>query len=233
MSRVSQQAFELHAPTRSVLCGVFAVLMAAMAGCASRDACTVPGVAETCTCRAGTPGARLCSDDKLWGVCDCSGKIPLPHDVIPGQGGPDGGKAGTGGTGGSAGHSGTGGAGGMMDDDDSGMTVDPDGGLDSGVDAGPALHAYRTCTTDADCDTDAKCIITTNTPPNAVCAPKCVNPVDCPVPEGTYAAKVVCFTGYCGLDCTPAIFQPLLTCPEGMACVAALIGQSYCYDDGM
>ena len=80
----------------------------------------------------------------------------------------------------------------------------------------------------------AACSITPNFPTDAtVCAPRCVDVSECPKPEGMYDATVQCVTGYCRIDCTPVLFEPLLSCPPGMACIAPLFGQSYCHDDGM
>ena len=55
---------------------------------------------------------------------------------------------------------------------------------------------------------------------------------DCPVPAGSYEARVSCLLGYCGLDCTPILFAPLLSCPTGMTCLTVPFGGALCHDDG-
>ena len=96
------------------------------------------------------------------------------------------------------------------------------------------VNPYSACMSASDCVPGAQCIITPSTPTNAtVCAPPCVDTTDCPVPKGSYEAVMTCVTGYCQLDCTPVLFAPLLTCPTGMTCIAPLLGESYCHDDGM
>jgi hypothetical protein len=110
----------------------------------------------------------------------------------------------------------------------------PDSGMPA-PDAGTPepSNPYGACATASDCGAGARCIITANFPVDAsVCAPACVETSDCPVPRGSYGAVLSCVTGYCQLDCTPVLFAPLLSCPSGMSCVAPLIGESYCHDDG-
>jgi hypothetical protein len=84
-----------------------------------------------------------------------------------------------------------------------------------------------------DCDPEASCLQTPGVPASSVCAPACVNDSDCPVPDGTYEARLGCVVGFCQLDCTPVLFAPLLTCPTGMTCIVAALGNAFCHDDGM
>jgi hypothetical protein len=112
---------------------------------------------------------------------------------------------------------------------------------DAAVDAGPPdsgpppveLPPYRGCTTAVDCDPGASCLETPGAPAYQVCAPACVNTTDCPVPEGMYEAVTNCAVGFCKLDCTPVVFAPLLTCPTGMTCIIADLGNAFCHDDGL
>jgi hypothetical protein len=91
---------------------------------------------------------------------------------------------------------------------------------------------YRACMRDADCDPGGLCIQTQSVPNTfTVCAPPCNIASDCPVPAGTYQATVGCFIGYCGLDCTPLLFAPLLSCPEHMACISGQFGTASCHHD--
>jgi hypothetical protein len=235
-----------------------AVLLFACSGCDAGEACDVPGAVELCACGSGAPGtqgARLCQDDHTWNTCDCSGAIPLPNAVMPLD--PSGGRGGMAGTAGNsgAGGAGSGGTGGgtpMMDgggnDDDGGMDL-PDGGGSGGMGGSGGSggmsgsggmggmdpeNPYGPCMGNPDCRTSAECTITPSFPTQAtVCAPKCVDTTDCPVPEGTYEAMVMCVTGYCRIDCTPVGFEALLTCPTGMTCIAPLFGTPWCHDDGM
>lgn len=222
---------------------IFSLSLAALLApaCTATERCGVPGVTATCPCRAGTLGARVCTDDKTWAECDCSGAIALPNPIVGGSGGDMGGMGGvSGGTGGTGGRAGTGGmsggSGGIggggvggTDEDDGGGPMMSDAG---DTDAGPS-NPYGPCMADADCGPDAACVITPSFPTNAsVCAPKCIDVGDCPVPPGSYQAVLECVTGYCKLNCTPVLFQPLLTCPTGMTCIAPL-GAAYCHDDGI
>jgi hypothetical protein len=212
-------------PAVGLLCALW------LGACAGSEPCDVPGVVTQCACGAGM-GARICGDDRTWQACDCSGTIALPVEVMAST--PN---AGTGASGSGGGTAGTG----TSMRRDSGVSLrdsgDSDGSAADGgmVDANvaPPSAAYRACMTDAECDPGSKCIVTAGAPTASVCAPACVNTVDCPVPEGTYEAKVNCVTGYCQLDCTPVLFAPLLTCPGGMTCVIAALGSALCHDDGM
>lgn len=227
---------------------IIACAMMLLGACDDLQPCAVPGTAEACACAPGAQGARVCDGEHTWSECNCSGAIPLPNEVAPIAGG--GGTGGRGGSGGtmSGGTGGAGGSGGMMPLPDGGN--DDDGGVDP-VDAGgmggnggvggiggtggvdPATP-YGACMSNADCLAPAECSITPNYPVDAtVCAPKCIDTSDCPVPEGMFVAAVQCVTGFCRIDCTPVLFEPLLSCPTGMTCIAALFGQSYCHDDGM
>ena len=198
-------------------------LLLLLAACSDAEPCAVPGVAAACSC-GSAPGARVCSDEREWGKCDCSGGIPLPVAVMQGE--PLGGMGGGGGTGGTGGKPVT---------HDSGVRTDSAVPSDAGEDAyvPPAIDSYGACMADTDCDPDAKCIQTAGFPTSTVCAPACVNTSDCPVPEGMYEAKMTCATGYCQLDCTPVVFAPLLTCPTGMTCIVTGLGVALCHDDGM
>jgi len=214
--------------------------------CDDVEPCAVPGSAEVCSCAPGAQGARVCEAEHTWSDCNCSGAIPLPNPVIPLDAG-----GGRGGGAGSAGSTGTGGAGagGMgggtpaMD----GGEIDDDGGVDP-ADAGGTggmggaggmggmepENPYGPCANNGDCRMAAECTITPNFPADAnVCAPRCTATSDCPVPAGMYDAVVTCVTGFCRLDCTPVVFQPLLSCPAGMVCVSPLFGSTWCHDDGM
>jgi hypothetical protein len=104
-------------------------------------------------------------------------------------------------------------------------------GGDGGSGGSPPLgDPYGPCTGDPDCAPIGACSMTQSSPTNAtVCAPTCTVVGDCPVPEGTYDAVLQCVEGYCRLDCTPVVFQPLLSCPAPMTCIGALFGQSYCH----
>ena len=229
-----------------------AALLLASSGCDSGEACDVPGSVELCACGSGAQGGRLCQEDHTWNACDCSGAIPLPNPVTPLD--PSGGRGGMAGTAGTAG-GGTGGVGAtggttpMMDgggqDDDSGIDV-PDGGGSggsggtggSGGSGGTGgmepENPYGPCMGNADCRASAACTITPNFPADAtVCAPKCVDTTDCPVPEGAYDAVVMCVAGYCRIDCTPVGFGALLSCPMGMTCIAPFFGTPWCHDDGV
>jgi len=229
---------------------IVACAISMLGACDDFQPCAVPGTAEVCACAPGAQGARVCDAEHTWSQCDCSGAIPLPNQVMPVGG--SGGAGGAGGTGGSAGSggAGTGGMGGS-----GGMTPPVDGGDDDGgtdpIDAGgmggiggmageggmggvAPETPYGACMNNGDCRPTAECSITPSFPTDAtVCAPKCVDISDCPVPEDTYEAMVMCVAGFCRIDCTPVLFAALLTCPTGMTCIAPLFGQSYCHDDGM
>jgi hypothetical protein len=219
-----------------------------LAACDGVQPCAVPGSVEACACAPGMPGARVCEGEHTWGECDCSGAIPLPNPVTPitgGSGGMSGGAggagvggSGAGGAGGSGGMSGGAGGAGVGGDDDGG--VEPDAGGSGGIGGSGGMggmepeNPYGACMNNGDCQPTADCSITPNFPTDAsVCAPKCMQVSECPVPEGTYEAMVQCVTGYCRIDCTPVLFEPLLSCPRGMVCINPLFGQSYCHDDGM
>ena len=201
----------------------------------SDEPCAVPGTTTACSCGGGVPGLRVCSEDRTLSECDCSGKLGIPNPVTSGASGTD--AAGTGGTG-----AGTGGVAGTRapTDEDSGVA---DAGMSDGsvmVDSGPMvdpLLAYRACTSAADCDPDAQCVQTPVlfSPTFTVCAPKCLDTTDCPVPAGSYTANVACVTGHCVLDCTPApVTDPLRTCPTGTTCIVTVWGQAAsCHDDGV
>lgn len=228
-------------------------LLLLTSACSDQNPCSVPGIVQNCTCGNGMKGARVCGDDKTWQACNCSGSIGLPNAVAnkptmhgsggsgsggrgsmvpPGGGGSggmkpppmstdeDGGGGGTGvadgggGSGGTIAHADAGGSGGAMAD--AGMTE--------------PMNPYGACMTAADCVPGAQCVVTASTPTDAtVCAPPCVDTGDCPVPAGSYEAVLTCVTGFCQLDCTPVLFNPLLTCPSGMTCIAPLFGESYCH----
>jgi hypothetical protein len=107
---------------------------------------------------------------------------------------------------------------------------------DAQVDAGPPepQNPYRACQSDGDCGANALCVQTASVPTAfTVCAPACMTDSDCPKPAGSYEAVVSCLLGYCGLDCTPILFAPLLSCPTGMTCVSNGFSGSLCHDDGM
>lgn len=107
---------------------------------------------------------------------------------------------------------------------------------DAQVDAGPPepLNPYRACQNDGECGANALCVQTASVPTAfTVCAQACTTDSDCPVPTGSYDAVVSCLLGYCGLDCTPILFAPLLSCPAGMTCVSSGFGGALCHDDGM
>jgi hypothetical protein len=88
--------------------------------------------------------------------------------------------------------------------------------------------------TASDCQAGAECVVTPSFPMDeVVCAPACVQPSDCPVPDGNFEAVLTCELGFCRLDCTPVLFAPLLTCPPRMTCVAPLLGPAYCHARGM
>jgi hypothetical protein len=212
-------------------------VVAALASCSSEPPCAVPGTTSECSCPGGVPGLRVCSEERTLGECDCSGTLGIPNPVVPGTGGTE--AAGSGGT--SAGTGSTAGTKAPPDDDDAGMAdaSTSDGG-DAGQDSGPAvdpLLAYRACMTAADCDPDSQCVQTPVlfSPTFTVCAPKCLNTTDCPVPSGSYTANVACVTGFCTLDCTPApVTDPLRTCPTGTTCIVTTWGQAAsCHDDGV
>jgi hypothetical protein len=236
--------------TSAALAAAALLLVWAIAGCADVERCGVPGVVGPCACADGKQGARVCQAEKTWRACDCSGAIALPNPVRERQGG-SGGAGGTGGSGGPA----ASGAGGTAPPADAAMPPgDDDGGAEpaggaggsageagggsgsggaAGGDAGtidPAL-AYRGCMTAADCDPGARCVITAGFPSDdSVCQPACVDVADCPVPEGDYMAEPECVTGFCRLDCTPVLFEPLHTCPEGMQCIATQLTLAFCHD---
>jgi hypothetical protein len=240
---------DMHQHVRAL--GLSLLLLAG--ACSDDSPCGVPGVVQTCACSGGMHGARVCGDDKTWQACNCSGAIALPNPVadkptMHGSGG-----SGSGGRGGMMPPKG--GSGGMMapptsmDEDggggvadgggsggsgSGGMNAHPDAGGTGGAmaDAGmpTPMNAYGACKTPADCVMGAQCIVTASTPTDAtVCAPPCVDTGDCPVPPGSYQAVLTCVTGYCQLDCTPVLFDPLLSCPSGMTCIAPLFGESYCH----
>jgi hypothetical protein len=231
--------------TRLLVSACAALVLSVAAGCSASERCGVPGVVAACTCGGGAPGARVCQPDSSWRACDCSGAIPLPQPVRERDaGGPD--TSGTGGAppaGGAGGSSGAGGASMDVDggDDDAGMEpIDAGGSSGTGgsggapADAGTIdpRDAYRGCATASDCDLGAECTITPGFPTDdSVCAPACVDTGDCPVPGGSYQAGVKCVVGRCRLDCTPVLFQPLLTCPADMQCIAAQFDLSFCHDD--
>ncbi|MDH5671889.1 MAG: hypothetical protein OEZ06_07040 [Myxococcales bacterium] len=226
----------------------------ALSGCELFERCGVPGVVLQCDCGSLGQGARVCGEDRRWGPCDCATAIALPREITstkPDAGGADdmssagsdrgsstrppptgggtsdddGGVDAVGGTGG--GTSSTGGTGG------SGGVVQAGSG---GAGGEPAVveDPYRPCAATADCGDASECVITPGFPANAsVCAPTCVDAGDCTMPAGSYDATVVCDAGYCKLDCTPVLFAPLLSCPEGMVCIAPLLGISHCHDDGI
>jgi len=204
------------------VCALIATLCSLLlSGCGVQDACAEVGVVELCSC-GGSDGARVCMAERTWGGCDCSGAIPLPNPV----GGVDagGGSGGVGGVSGSGGMGGVSGSGGM-------------GGL-SGSGGGPSIPPYGACT-DATvatkCLPDSVCLTTTIAPDSwTVCSPKCQVPSDCPRGDGNYAAVAKCNSGRCGLDCTPPLFQQLLSCPTNMECIVLQAGAAYCHDtDGI
>jgi hypothetical protein len=229
-----------------------ALALCDISGCGEVEPCGVPGVASACSCADGRPGARVCQADKTFRACDCSGAVALPNPVKDRPGG-SGGAGGAGGAGAgrpaSGGAGGNGGGAGAADasvpdpDDDAGMPPEDAGGSGGGGAGGAGgsagdggtpdpLEAYRGCSTTADCDPGAACTITPGFPSSAsVCTPACVDVGDCPVPEGDYEAEVACVTGGCFLDCTPVLFEPLLSCPEGMLCVSAQLGVAFCHAD--
>jgi len=219
-----------------------ALLLLAAAACSEIDPCGVPGIVTVCACGNGEQGARVCSEDKHWGACDCSGAIALPGPIGPRD--PQGGAGGTGGSTPAPG-SGTGGAPVMPPDDDAGGEPQPQagsGGTAGGADAGGApadagmpepTDPYDNCATASDCRPGGECVITPSFPMDeVVCAPPCAQASDCPVPEGNFEAVLTCETGFCLLDCTPVLFAPLLSCPRQMTCIAPLIGQAYCHANG-
>ena len=113
------------------------------------------------------------------------------------------------------------------------------GGAGTGGQGGttpPMSASYRGCTSAGDCDDGASCEMSPAEimDPLPVCAPSCSDVPDCPVPEGSYEADVVCVDGRCRLDCTTELLVQQ-TCPEGMTCVANdILGLvEYCYDDGV
>lgn len=222
--------------------------------CSDSDPCGVPGVVQSCSCGA-MKGARVCGEDKTWQACNCSGAIGLPNPVAnkPTMHGSGSGGSGSGGRGSTVPPTG-GGSGGMQappmstDEDGGGGTgvADAGGGGSGGMnplpDAGGTggamadagmpkpMNPYSACTTAADCVPGAQCVMTPSGATNAtVCAPPCVDIGDCPVPAGSYDAVLTCVTGYCQLDCTPVLFNPALSCPSGMTCIAPFFGESYCH----
>lgn len=233
-------------------CWLVAVI-AVLSGCDDAGSCDIPGAAGPCACAPGAAGARVCSAEHTWGACNCSGAIPLPNPVVDVGG--SGGSGGTTGSGGSAGvgGGGSGGSGGGTPPDDGGNGDDdggtdmPDGGGAGGMNGGSGgsgamggtggtgpENPYGPCAGNVDCAPIGDCTITPNFPNDAsVCAPHCTETSDCPVPAGMYDAVVMCVTGYCRIDCTSVAFQPLRSCPSGMACVAPLFGTPWCHDDGM
>jgi hypothetical protein len=173
----------------------------------------------------------------------------LPDGGVAGIGGSGGaGAAGSSGAAGVAGASGAGGATAPIDagdEDDAGM--DPptagaggNGGAGGAAGAGgataPMSAAYRGCMNMNDCDTGASCEMAPALleGPLRVCAPACDDVSDCPVPEGTYEADVLCVDARCRIDCTSEILLVQQTCPTGMTCVAEEFPgiAEYCYDDG-
>ena len=222
---------------------------ALLSACDAGSPCAIPGTAEACACALGAQGARVCDAEHTWGECNCSGAIPLPNPIMElgGMGG-SGGRAGVGGTAG-VGGAGVGGMagntpptdGGSVDDDGG---VEPDGGGMGGMSGGMGgasgaggmepNEPYGPCMTNDDCAPIGDCTITPNYPADAtVCAPRCTATSDCPVPAGMYDAVIMCVTGYCRIDCTSVAFEPLLSCPTGMTCIAPLFGTPWCHDDGM
>ena len=222
------------------------LLSACAMGCGGRERCGVPaGVGMACQCSNGAAGVRVCQPDLMWGPCDCTGRIELPGPVQDmGPNASSGGAVQSGAM--PAGGGGAVQSGGMQGDEDSGMdpTQGPDassstggvistgGGLATGgtMDAGAGLPPYRACAAASDCDSGGQCMVTASFPTNAsVCAPACVDVGDCPVPDGSYEASVICDVGFCRLDCTPVLFAALLTCPADMTCIAPLLGTAYCH----
>jgi len=185
--------------------------------CTAPEACAEIGVVESCSCGA-VPGGRVCLAERNWGSCDCTGTVPIPNPVLEVDASV-GGTGGISGTGGTGGISGTGGTGGISGTGGTGGTVE----------------AYGACATEADCVPDARCLSNTIAPETfTVCAPKCLVASDCPRGGGSYDAVVRCIEGYCGLDCTPPLFAPLLKCPTNMDCIVLGAGAAFCHDaDGM
>lgn len=229
-------------------------------GCDDLAPCDAQGDTQPCECAGGAPGAQVCLPELIWAACDCTSE-PAPDGGTTHAGG-----TGGGGSGASSGTGGAGGAGGARPpaggsgDEDAGAEPDPGSagagaggaGAGSGGSAGtggqsgeggasaPMSAAYRDCMNANSCDEDAECLMSTPglLGPLRVCSPACSDAGDCPVPEGTYDADVVCTEGRCRIDCTEMEDFPLPTpqsCPEGMACIADEFPSvtSYCYDDGL
>ena len=137
-----------------------------------------------------------------------AGAEPI-SDAAAGTGGMSGG-----GSGGSAGSAGSAGASGS---------------------AAPASAAYKACTTASDCGgAGASC--ESGTDPDdpfaevQACAPACTDMSECPVPEGSYEAMIVCVDEHCRLDCSADLLQEPLTCPASMRCASTgALGPSYCF----
>lgn len=239
-------SFTATAPRSQAVLLTAAVLTAVALGCNALEPCGMPGVVASCQCGGAARGSRVCTTQKFWAACDCSGAIPLPRANPPGAA--DAGMRVASSTGGSSGGtrpSGTGGAPPVASGEDAGMQPMGQGGSGGrnggtsgsggagGAPAEPMSAAYGACMSDSDCHAGAQCIITASFPTNAsVCAPACVDVGQCPKPEGSYEAVLGCVNGSCQLDCTPVLFSPLLTCPTGMTCTAPLLGTAYCNYSG-
>jgi hypothetical protein len=68
------------------------------------------------------------------------------------------------------------------------------------------------------------------TPAASVCAPPCTALAECPVPDGSFEAALICDNDFCRLECTADV--PLGTersCPSGMHCVMSELTRSFCF----
>lgn len=100
--------------------------------------------------------------------------------------------------------------------------------------AAPASTAYKACTSESDCGAGASCesAVDPDDPFAEVlaCAPACTEVSECPVPEGSYDAMIVCVEEHCRLDCSADLLQDPLSCPAGMRCASTdVLGPSYCF----
>jgi hypothetical protein len=238
---------------RPIACWLGLALTAAFApGCDDLATCAEHGDTKSCECEGGASGTQRCLPERIWAACDCSSPAPVPDGGAAGVGGSGGAAAaGRSGAGGAAGASGTAGATAPVDagdEDDAGMDPAPAGSGGSGGAGGaagaagaggataPMSAAYRGCMNMNDCDTGASCDMAPALleAPLRVCAPACDDVSDCPVPEGTYEADVLCVDARCRIDCTSEILLLQQTCPTGMTCIAEDFPgiAEYCYDDG-
>lgn len=160
---------------------------------------------------------------------DASSTLPATDDSGTAMSPAMSGAGGMGGMGGAAGMAGGGGVGAAAGAGGGGA-----GG--GGGAAGSMSDAYTACSSASDCRPSSDCTMVTanallGTPDASVCAPPCTTATDCPVPEGSYEAAVVCDVDqFCRLDCTPLDLSSTdRSCPSAMSCVASPLTASFCF----